>query len=63
MPPPKRLKENPSNIEALPNVSIANGQQPLETVSIMEILYKAQTNECMYLKYFKELNEIYDQVS
>lgn len=62
MPPPKRIKEKTSKIEASPNVSIANGQQPLETVSIMEILQKAQTNECMHRKYFKELNEFYNQV-
>lgn len=38
-------------------------QQPVELCPVSSILQKAQTNVCMHLKYFKELNELYDKVS
>lgn len=35
----------------------------LELCPVTTILQKAQTNDCMHLKYFKELNESYEKVS
>lgn len=65
MPPPKLAKKPTRKIGTSPQTgnAILSPKQSLQMCTVVEILQKAQTNECHHLKYFKALNDIYENVS
>lgn len=70
MPPPPvpavaaRNKKGSKRNEAAANTGNENRvrPQPMETCPVTAIFEKAQTNESLHVKYFKELNTIYEKV-
>lgn len=71
MPPPPvppattKSKKGVKNVEAKDSATVGANQhrpQPLEVCPVSVIFEKAQTNESLHVKYFKELNNIYEKV-